>query len=142
MFKIGDLPANFFSESNTVPTPATSGNNTRNRSGKGGKSKDGRGRKTSDEEKQMQRSFKSKNEALEFSIYCETSANLSSRLRELKLIKRKLVREFADDHCNGDKKKVKTRLRLFRHFQERKEKEDGSDSNDSDDGSMLNHRER
>ena len=141
MFKTGDLPANFFSESNTVPTPATTTNTTRKRNGKDGKNKDGRGRKSSDEEKQMQRSFKSKNEALEFSIYCETSANLSSRLRELKSIKRKLVREFADDHCSGDKKKVKTRFRLFWHFKERKEKEDGSDSNDLDDGSYIESQE-
>ena len=67
MFKTGDLPANFFSESNTVPTPATTTNTTRKRNGKDGKNKDGRGRKSSDEEKQMRRSFKSKNEALEFS---------------------------------------------------------------------------
>ena len=74
---------------------------------KGGNSKsngDGRGRKISNEEKKMQLSIESKNKAVAFSLFCETTSNLSSRVRELRKEKRKLVDEFAEEHCDGDKK--------------------------------------
>ena len=91
---------------------------------------DGRGRKITNEEKKMQLSIESKNKAVAFSLFCETTSNLSSRVRELRKEKRKLVNEFAEDHCDGDKNKVKTRLRLYRHFKER-------DDSGSDDVVLL-----
>ena len=62
----------------------------------------------------MQLSIESKNKAVAFSLFCETTSNLSSRVRELRKEKRKLVDEFAEEHCDGDKNKVKTRLRVQR----------------------------
>ena len=131
-----------FSESNTIPIPVA-GDDGRNKTRKVDGKKGGRvGRRISDEEKLMKKSIESKNKALEFSIYCETSANLSTRLRELKSTKRKLVREFAE--CSSDKKcgknGVKARLRLYRHHKEVKAKE-GLDSDDSDEESFFESQE-
>ena len=91
----------------------------------------------------MKKSIESKNKALEFSIYCETSANLSTRLRKLKSAKRKLVREFAEcsNDKNCDKNRVKARLRLYRNYRERKDAKDGSDSDDSDEESFFESQE-
>ena len=98
----GDLTDNLFSESVGGEPPV-----------KKDKSNKKRGRPISDQERKMQLSFEKKNKAVEFTLFCETSANLSSNLRELNSSKRKLFRGFTE-HCGGDKKVAKARLRLIR----------------------------
>ena len=72
------------------------------KNGSGGKNK-------AELEIRMQKSFESKNKAMEFSVFCETSSNLSSNLRELKQSKRKLFRDFTDDHCDSNRQYAKDR---------------------------------
>ena len=107
MYKIGDLPDNLFSESRGQPIPKTTTTTPRTRNKKDGNKK-------SDSEKRMQESFEARNNAVEFSIMCETSNNLKRNLSELKSSKRKLFKTF-QVHCEGDKSVAKARLRLFRN---------------------------
>ena len=65
----------------------------------------------SDQEKKMQLSFELKNKAVEYTLFCKTSASISKNLRELKVTRRKLISDFTD-HCNGEKDVAKARLRL------------------------------
>ena len=66
----------------------------------------------------MQLSIESKNKAAAFSLCCETTSNLLSRICELRKENRKLINKFSEDICNGDKGKVKARLRLYCHIKE------------------------
>ena len=58
----------------------------------------------------MQESFESRNVAVEFTLFCETSASMSKTLRELRTERMKIFGEFAR-HC-GDKSAAKTRYSL------------------------------
>ena len=123
----GDLPDNFFSESHGLDKPKRTNPFRRKVDGNktGG---DGRGRKVSNEEKKMHMSIESKNKAVSFSLYCETTSNLAGRIRELRKEKRKTISDFADENYDGDKDKVKAKLRLYRHFKEREGDDIDNDS--------------
>ena len=99
MFVTGDLPEYLFSESvggNVLPRRKD-------------KTKNPCGRPGNDQEQKMQESFESRNKALEFTLFCKTSANMSKTLRELRAERRKLFNGFVK-HCDGNKKWVKSRL--------------------------------
>ena len=97
-----ELPENLFSESvGGKPPPKDDGKKRK------------RGRPLTDSERKMQESFEARNKTVEFVLLCETSANLDQTLRQLNSNKRTLFKEFTD-HCDGDKKVAKARLRLIR----------------------------
>ena len=92
---LGDLPPNLFSESNG--DAPNGGNAPSGKKGSGGKK--GKGRPIPNSERLMQEKFYEKNKAVEFSVLCETTANLSKNLREMKAVKRKLFGEFTEEYC-------------------------------------------
>ena len=77
-------------------------------------------------------SFESRNKAVEYTLFCKTSASISTNLNELKTTCRKLISDFTD-HCNGEKDVAKARLRLVRS---KKKIFDADSSIDSDDDSL------
>ena len=55
----------------------------------------------------MQESFELRNKAMEFTLFCETSASMSKTLRDLRSERRKTFSKFSK-HC-GDKHVAKAR---------------------------------
>lgn len=92
-----DLPDNFFSQSVGRKVPP-----------KVYKTKRGRGLLVTDLERKMQEIFESRNNVVEFTLFCETIASMIQTLRELKTDLPKLFSGFTKN-CFGKKNEAKAR---------------------------------
>ena len=124
----GNLASNQFSESVGGKAPP-----------KDPKAKRGRGRPVSDPERKMQESFESRNKAIEFTLFCETSASMCKTLRELRTERRKAFSTFAS-HCgeNNIAKARHCKIRKKRKSNEAEISDDSfSDAEDSQESTLV-----
>ena len=84
-------------------------------------------RNNKDSTEKAQESITSKNITIEFCVLSEATTNIAHNIRELRFEKRKLVKEFRADACDGDKKKARIRLEKYYDTQNKGDEESVSE---------------